>query len=77
MSVQVRFFASLRELLQCTDAEVPAAAVRTVGDVWHQAVGERAPPGKLLMAVNQQYAGWDDPVADGDEVGFFPPVTGG
>lgn len=77
MSVQVRFFASLRELLQCTDAEVPASAVRTVGDVWHRAVGERPPPGKLLMAVNQQYASWGDPVADGDEVGFFPPVTGG
>ncbi len=31
----------------------------------------------VRVAVNQDYVSWDHPVADGDEVAFFPPVTGG
>lgn len=31
----------------------------------------------LRVAVNQQYVGWSHPVAPGDEVALFPPVTGG
>ena len=31
----------------------------------------------IRVAVNQDYAGLDHPVAPGDEIAFFPPVTGG
>ena len=31
----------------------------------------------VRFAVNQDFAGLDHPLADGDEVAFFPPVTGG
>lgn len=31
----------------------------------------------VRVAVNQDYAGLDTPVKQGDEVAFFPPVTGG
>lgn len=31
----------------------------------------------VRVAVNQEYAGLDHPVASGDEVALFPPVTGG
>ena len=31
----------------------------------------------LRAAVNQTHARFDDPVGDGDEVAFFPPMTGG
>jgi len=31
----------------------------------------------VRVAVNQVYVGLDHPVADGDEIAFFPPVTGG
>jgi molybdopterin synthase sulfur carrier subunit len=31
----------------------------------------------VRVAVNQEYVGWDHPVKPGDEVAFFPPVTGG
>jgi sulfur-carrier protein len=31
----------------------------------------------IRVAVNQKFAGWNDPVRPGDEIAFFPPVTGG
>lgn len=31
----------------------------------------------IRAAVNQEYVPFDHPVADGDEIAFFPPVTGG
>ena len=31
----------------------------------------------VRVAVNQEFADWDHPVAPGDEVALFPPVTGG
>jgi molybdopterin synthase sulfur carrier subunit len=82
--IQVRFFASLREALG-TDAEaLPASAAGPVakvraqlcrrGGVWAEALGEQR---RVLAAVNQQMAKPDTPVADGDELAFFPPVTGG
>ena len=33
--------------------------------------------GKLLVAINQTISSLDSAVSDGDEVAFFPPVTGG
>jgi molybdopterin synthase sulfur carrier subunit len=34
-------------------------------------------PPNTLVAINQEYATPEQPVRDGDEVAFFPPVTGG
>lgn len=34
-------------------------------------------PSVIRVAVNQDYAGPDHPIRDGDEVALFPPVTGG
>ncbi|MEA3291670.1 MAG: molybdopterin converting factor subunit 1 [Pseudomonadota bacterium] len=76
MAIKVRCFASLREQLGVDSREIESAGVTTVGDVWAQLTDE--PPGaNVLMAVNQEYTAADSPVRDGDEVAFFPPVTGG
>ncbi|NIG98343.1 MAG: molybdopterin synthase sulfur carrier subunit [Serratia symbiotica] len=45
----------------------------TRGDRWALALE----PGKLLIAVNQSLVAADHPLRAGDEVAFFPPVTGG
>ncbi|KFC01989.1 MoaD family molybdenum cofactor biosynthesis protein [Trabulsiella guamensis ATCC 49490] len=80
--IKVLFFAQVRELVGTDslsiDADFPAVeAVRqhlaSRGDRWALALEE----GKLLAAVNQTLVGFDHPVAAGDEVAFFPPVTGG
>ena len=44
----------------------------------HPRFGEAvASPGVVRCAVNQEYAETDAAIRPGDEVAFFPPVTGG
>jgi len=79
MTITVKYFASLRELigrgedsLEIYDAEM------TVSEVWEKVAGsEKNLPENILSAINMQYVKRDARVKDGDEVAFFPPVTGG
>ena len=81
IAVRTRLFARLRELAG-TDAEnVEVRAGSTVADVYDAL--RKAHPGldvnreSVRAAVNQEFADWDTVVADGDEVAFIPPVSGG
>lgn len=85
MQLELRYFASVREQVGqgAERAEVPAE-VRTVGDLraWLRERGgawtEALADGRALrMAVDHAVARADTPLADGCEVAFFPPVTGG
>jgi molybdopterin synthase sulfur carrier subunit len=82
MSVQVLYFAGLKEALGIPGegVELPAS-VSTVGGLRDWLVGQGrdklATARNLRCAVNQEMAGLDAAVKDGDEVAFFPPVTGG
>jgi sulfur-carrier protein len=81
--IHIRYFAGLREALGADESvEVPVgatvgsllAALRARGGRHAEALAEgRA----LRCAVNQVMAAPDAPLADGAEVAFFPPVTGG
>ena len=80
MQVAVRCFATLRELaIDRTQLTLGAAA--TVADAW--ATLAAAYPGLIphrpfvRPARNGAYAAWEAPLADGDEVAFLPPVSGG
>jgi len=76
MSIKVRYFAGLRDRLGREQEDIDAGSIATVADVWKQVAKEELPP-NTLVAINQEYAKPGDNVADGDEVAFFPPVTGG
>ncbi len=76
MSITVRFFASLRERLGRDQDVIDSEGIRCAVDVWNR-VAQTPLPGNTLVAVNMEYARPDQPVRDGDEVAFFPPVTGG
>jgi molybdopterin synthase sulfur carrier subunit len=81
----VLYFAWLRERTgQAEESVTPPESVTTVADLigWLSARGPRyaaafANPGVIRCAVNQDFAAPGTPLADGDEVAFFPPVTGG
>ncbi len=75
-SITVRYFASIREQLGRSEEQFGLQGMKTVNDVWLRAAGG-PPPANLLTAVNQEYVSLDTPVKGGDEVAFFPPVTGG
>lgn len=77
MPIQVKFFASLREQLDCGERTLDADVAKTVADVWAAATEGRPLAEHILMAVNMEYVQAQAPVSDGDEVAFFPPVTGG
>jgi molybdopterin synthase sulfur carrier subunit len=81
--INVLFFARLREQLGCNKITLSLANdVLTVSDV-KQAIIEQYPAwqpffdNSLLAAVNQHMASVDTTIKQGDEVAFFPPVTGG
>ena len=77
MSITVKYFASLREV-HGSDRQVDAPGGHvTVADIWTRAADGEPMPANVLMAVNLEYVDADHPVEDGDEVAFFPPVTGG
>ncbi len=81
IAVRARLFARLREQAG-TDAEtVELPAGSTLSDVYEALQklhpGLQADPNAVRAALNQEFAGWDAIVADGDEVAFIPPVSGG
>jgi len=75
MSIQVKFFASLREKIGLSETTIDTAT--TAIDVWNISTKQTELPVNLLVAINLEYAQLDSPVKQGDEVAFFPPVTGG
>lgn len=74
--ITVRYFASIRETIGRSEDRLETTGIACVADVWRQVT--TAPlPSNTLVAVNQEYARPDTLVKAGDEVAFFPPVTGG
>jgi sulfur-carrier protein len=77
MSIKVRYFASLKESVGRSEDECHTTKPMPAQAVWQQLNPELAMPETLLVAVNMNYAKHDAMVEDGDELAFFPPVTGG
>jgi len=82
--LSILYFASVRERLgrSAEELALPAGVTDVASLIRH--LGQRggdwenlARIRNLRCAVNQQMVSLDSPIADGDELAFFPPVTGG
>lgn len=81
--LKVLFFAQTRELIGLDRLELNSADflnaeqirehLAAKGDRWALALEK----GKLLVAINQTLVSLESAVKSGDEIAFFPPVTGG
>lgn len=83
--MKLLYFAWLRQKIGMGEETVspPASAatpaelvgwLRTRGDGYATAFADVS---AIKVAINQEFASFDDPISDGDEIAFFPPVTGG
>jgi molybdopterin synthase sulfur carrier subunit len=82
--ITVLYFARLREALGTASEQMALPTnVRSIdarrahliarGGVWADELEKKA----IRAAINQTMASGDSTIADGDEIAFFPPVTGG
>ena len=81
MSIRVLFFASLADITGMRETEVDPAGFTDVASLlasfearFPALAAHRA---SLLYACNKEFVAPDQPLADGDEVAFLPPVSGG
>jgi len=81
MSIRVLFFASMADISGAREIRVDAAGLTDVDSVFNKFVGDFPLLEKyrksVLLAVNSEFARPGSPVHDGDEIAFFPPVSGG
>ncbi len=83
--MKLLYFAWVREGIGLAEEQQePPATVTTVGALlaWLRERGSPyaetlADESRLRVAVNQVHGGPQTPIAPGDEIAIFPPVTGG
>ncbi|UTA46759.1 molybdopterin converting factor subunit 1 [Simiduia sp. 21SJ11W-1] len=81
--IEVKFFASLRDQLGTDALSLEAHKITTAAEVRAQLIANHPhwqtplSAENLLVAINQTMGNFSTSVHDGDEVAFFPPVTGG
>jgi molybdopterin converting factor subunit 1 len=81
MLITVRLFARLREIAGSPDLRLELPGGARVQDAWAilrlQHPGLDAYSSSISCAVNEEYARMHAPLADGDDIAFLPPVSGG
>ena len=81
MSIRVLFFASLADIAGMRETAVDAASITDVNSVFNKFASQFPAlenyRSSVLFALNSEFARPGSSVRDGDEIAFFPPVSGG
>jgi sulfur-carrier protein len=77
MKICVKFFASLADKLQKDETILEISGTSSVDDIWDKATQKYKLDENILVAVDGEYAKFDDIITKDCEVAFFPPVSGG
>jgi sulfur-carrier protein len=78
MQVSVKYFASLRELIGEASSVIDVEENTSVSELWQSILkSKNIEFDNVMMAVNMEYVQSEHQLKTGDEVAFFPPVTGG
>lgn len=78
MQVSVKYFASLREVMGEANSVVDIEEGTSVSALWRTIIERKNIEfDNVMMAVNMEYVKSEYQLKSGDEVAFFPPVTGG
>jgi sulfur-carrier protein len=81
MSIRILFFASLADISGTREVSLDAAGFTDIKSVFDKFAREfpllEKYRSSVLFAVNTEFAKPETPVHDGDEIAFFPPVSGG
>ncbi|MCG8324828.1 MAG: MoaD/ThiS family protein [Thiotrichales bacterium] len=77
MQVKVKYFAALKQRFGRGEDILEVREGTDVLGLWRQLAGESALPTDVMTAINMEYVNKESVLHDGDEVAFFPPVTGG
>jgi len=76
MNITIKYFASMRDRMGHAEDKIQVSENATVKEAWDQLSNEVLPE-NTLIAVNMEYTHIEHALIEGDEVAFFPPVTGG
>jgi len=79
LKYRILYFASLRDRAGFDAEQVDScnSDARSVYAELRQRHGFALAPERMRVAVNGEFASWDRALADGDEIAFLPPVSGG
>lgn len=75
--VTIKLFASLAETCGWRERQRTLAGETRIIDLWQLETGQVELPPRVLCALNMAYCDARTTVRPGDEIAFFPPVTGG
>jgi molybdopterin converting factor subunit 1 len=81
MSIRVLFFASIADIVGSREVQLNAGDFTDMNSVYNRFARDfpalESYRTSALFALNSEFARPDAPVHDGDEIAFFPPVSGG
>ncbi|MDB4090241.1 molybdopterin converting factor subunit 1 [Gammaproteobacteria bacterium] len=77
MKIYVKYFASVRDIMGKGSEDLKVEASLSANELWESLTVDKKTPVRILIAVNHEYVNKNFKLKDGDEIAFFPPVTGG